>query len=53
MKKKNQYRHYYQYYLFFGMYLSDNMMARDSDFMKAKHIITIAQNNEKANQANT
>ena len=34
-------------------YLSDNMMARDSDFMKAKHIITIAQNNEKANQANT
>ena len=34
-------------------YLSDNMMARDSDFMKAKHIIRIAQNNEKANQANT
>ena len=34
-------------------YLSDNMMARDSDFMKAKHIITIAQNNEKAIQANS
>ena len=32
-------------------YLSDNMMARDSDFQKAKHIIDIAQNNEKANQA--
>ena len=32
-------------------YLSENMMARDSDFMKAKHIMTIAQNNEKANQA--
>ena len=31
-------------------YLSDNMMARDSDFQKVKHIITIAQNNEKANQ---
>ena len=31
-------------------YLSDNMMARDSDFQKAKHIMTIAQNNEKANQ---
>ena len=30
-------------------YLSDNMMARDSDFQKAKHIMTIAQNNEKAN----
>ena len=31
-------------------YLSDNMMARDSDFEKAKHIMAIAQNNEKANQ---
>ena len=30
-------------------YLSDNMMARDSDFKKAKYIMTIAQNNEKAN----
>ena len=28
-------------------YLSDNMMARDSDFKKAKHIMDIAQNNEK------
>ncbi len=34
-------------------YLSDNMMARDSDFQKAKHIMAIVQNNEKANQANT
>ena len=34
-------------------YLSDNMMARDSDFQKVKHIMTIAQNNEKANQANS
>ena len=34
-------------------YLSDNMMARDSDFQKAKHIMTIVQNNEKANQART
>ena len=32
-------------------YLSDNMMARDSDFQKVKHIMEIAQNNEKANQA--
>ena len=32
-------------------YLSDNMMARDSDFQKVQHIMTIAQNNEKANQA--
>jgi len=32
-------------------YLSDNMMARDSDFEKAKHIMTIVQNNEKVNQA--
>ena len=31
-------------------YLSDNMMARDSDFEKVHHIMTIAQNNEKANQ---
>ena len=31
-------------------YLSENMMARDSDFMKAKHIMTIIQNNEKTNQ---
>ena len=35
------------------IYLSDNMMARDSDFQKAKHIMTIVQNNEKANQINT
>ena len=34
-------------------YLSDNMMARDSDFQKSKHIMTIVQNNEKANQTNT
>jgi len=33
-------------------YLSDNMMARDSDFQKAKHIMTIVQNNEKANKVN-
>ena len=31
-------------------YLSENMMAKDSDFQKAKHIMNIAQNNEKANQ---
>ena len=31
-------------------YLSDNMMARDSDFQKAKHVMTIVQNNEKINQ---
>ena len=31
-------------------YLSDNMMARDSDFQKINHIMKIAQNNEKANQ---
>ena len=31
-------------------YLSDNMMARDSDFQKVNHIMTIAQNYEKANQ---
>ncbi len=34
-------------------YLSDNMMARDSDFKKAKHIMTIVQNNEKANQVSS
>ena len=34
-------------------FLSDNMMARDSDFQKAKHIMTIVQNNEKAIQANS
>jgi tRNA-dihydrouridine synthase A len=34
-------------------YLSDNMMARDSDFQKAKHIMTIVQNNEKAIHANS
>ena len=33
-------------------YLSDNMMAKDSDFQKTKHIMTIAQNNEKANKLN-
>ena len=32
-------------------YLSNNMMARDSDFQKAKHIMTIVQNNEKVNQS--
>ena len=31
-------------------YLSDNMMARDSDFQKTKHIMAIVQNNEKINQ---
>ncbi len=31
-------------------YLSDNMMARNSDFQKINHIMAIAQNNEKANQ---
>ena len=34
-------------------YLSDNMMARDSDFQKTKHIMSIVQNNEKAIQANS
>ena len=34
-------------------YLSDNMMARDSDFQKVNHIMEIAQNNEKANQASS
>ena len=33
-------------------YLSDNMMAKDSDFQKAKHIMTIVQNNEKTIQNN-
>ena len=28
-------------------YLSDNMMARDSDFQKVNHILEIVQNNEK------
>ena len=32
-------------------YLSDNMMARDSDFQKVNHIMTIAQNNEKSSQS--
>ena len=32
-------------------YLSDNMMARDSDFQKTKHIMTIVQNNEKTIRA--
>ena len=34
-------------------YLSDNMMARGSDFQKVKHIMSIVQNNEKAIQANS
>ena len=34
-------------------YLSENMMAKDSDFKKAKHIMNVAQNNEKAIQSNT
>ncbi len=34
-------------------YLSDNMMARNSDFQKTKHIMSIVQNNEKAIQANS
>ena len=33
-------------------YLSDNLMAKNSDFQKAKHIMNIVQNNEKANQIN-
>ena len=33
-------------------YLSDNLMARESDFQKTKHFMTIVQNNEKANQVN-
>ena len=31
-------------------YLSDNMMARNSDFQKVNHIMEIVQNNEKAKQ---
>ena len=31
-------------------YLSDNMMARNSDFQKVNHIMEIVQNNEKSNQ---
>ncbi len=34
-------------------YLTDNLMARDSDFQKAKHIMAIVQNNEKANKTNS
>ena len=34
-------------------FLSDNMMARDSDFQKVNHIMQIAQNNEKANQVSS
>ncbi len=34
-------------------YLSENMMAKDSDFKKAKHIMNVAQNNEKAIQSIT
>ena len=34
-------------------YLSENMMARDSDFQKVNHIMQIAQNNEKANQVSS
>ena len=34
-------------------YLSENMMAKDSDFKKAKYIMNVAQNNEKAIQSNT
>ena len=34
-------------------YLSDNMMARDSDFQKVNHIMKIAQNNEKSNQVSS
>ena len=33
-------------------YLSDNMMARDSDFKKVEHILTIVQNNEKIQMVN-
>ena len=32
-------------------YLSDNMMARDSDFQKVKHILNVVQNNEKVEMA--
>ena len=34
-------------------YLSDNLMARESDFQKTKHIMSIVQNNEKAIQASS
>ena len=34
-------------------YLSDNMMARNSDFQKVNHIMEIVQNNEKSNQASS
>ena len=34
-------------------YLSDNMMAQDSDFQKTKHLMSIVQNNEKAIQTNS
>ena len=34
-------------------FLSDNMMARNSDFQKVDHIMKVVQNNEKANQAST
>ena len=33
-------------------YLSDNMMARDSDFQKVKHILEVIQNNEKVEMVN-
>ncbi len=33
-------------------YLSDNMMARDSDFQKVKHILEVVQNNEKLETVN-
>jgi tRNA-dihydrouridine synthase A len=33
-------------------YLSDNMMARDSDFQKVNHILEIVQNNEKEKLVN-
>ena len=32
-------------------YLSNNMMARDSDFQKVKHILEVVQNNEKVEMA--
>jgi len=32
-------------------YLSNNMMARDSDFQKVNHILEIVQNNEKEKMA--
>jgi hypothetical protein len=33
-------------------YLSDNMMARDSDFKKVDHILDVVQNNEKIQMVN-